>query len=732
MNVGKKLRVILIITALIVLVISIAFSIYLLFSNHQNVQLLKNAESNISHGDEASLSLAEAQLLQLISNDSDNERAFILLGKIAAMKKVYPEQLYYTFKAHQLNPLSDENEQAYIESLLFAREFPRLENFLSRKRGLARDRVIFLLYAAGKNGTFNKYSRIHKQLQNNPAALAKLTEMLFLAKNPPDENKLLSLKQQSADDKFIQQEISAALVDVYLQKNNFDLAEKQLQEACELNEYAFSIALGRFYANFRSLGKAVEVFEKYLDFYHDPMVSLQYAELCCLLKKRDKIADIRRRYQTDSGERAMLLSYYFEALDRFAANDIKALRQYLVPLQKAINTPLATFIYLNTELDNSNLSGIFKYYNQLISQESYLDLQLRADELVLNFIKSNLKTPLHKEVLFQTLAEKVYWRKPDALAGKFILLSSRSKSNFNLLLLTDLLNRFPQDHGVVKFAIEYYLKKDPAIAGNLIASFKTKFPAQKKEMLFYEIYLAANQNDDEKISTLFRKNFSPEIAARYWQFAIARNRTADLKQIAQIPLYKPFCEAAILLKEGKKESALDMLTHADAQQNFALLFYAASTLGENNRIQAALDQYAKFPENSPYKIEVLMNKAELLCEKGNMAEALRLSRQAYEAAPNRPETQYCYADKLHRTGQFARLTEIMTLSDRSPFREKMKYFLISALEHQLKNSDPQKTPDRVLNLYERLLRISPDNQIAIEYREKLKRRSVPNGKKVLP
>ena len=732
MNVGKKLRVILIITALIVLVISIAFSIYLLFSNHQNVQLLKNAESNISHGDEASLSLAESQLLQLISNDADNERAFILLGKIAAMKKVYPEQLYYTFKAHQLNPLSNENEQAYIESLLLAREFPRLENFLSRKRTLAEKRVIFLLYAAGKNGTFNKYSRYHKQLQNNSSTLAKLTEMLFVSKNPPEESYLLALKQQSTDDKFIQQEIFAALVDVYLQKNNFDLAEKQLQEACQLNEYAFSIALGRFYANFRSLGKAVEIFEKYLDFYHDPMVSLQYAELCCLLKKRDKIADIRRRYQTDSGERAMLLCYYFEALDKFAANDIKSLRQYLVPLQKAVNTPLATFIYLNAELDNSNISGIFKYYNQLIQLENYLDLQLRADELVLNFIKGNLKTPLSKEMLFQTLADKVYWRKPDVLAGKFLLLTSRNKSNFNLLLLTDLLNRFPQDQGVVKFAIEYYLKKDPSTAGRLIASFKTEFPARKQDMLFYEIYLAANQNDDEKVSKLFRQNFSPEIAGRYWQFAIARNRTEDLKLIAKIPLYKPFCEAAILLKEGKKESALDMLALADAKQNLDLLFYAASTLGENNRIQSALDQYAKFPENSPYQLAVLMNKAELFSEKGNMAEALRLSRQAYEIAPDRPETQYCYAGKLHKAGQFARLTEVMKLSDRSPFRDKMKYFLITALEHQLKNSDPQKTPDRVLNLYERLLRISPGNQIAIEYREKLKKSPALRGKKVLP
>ena len=732
MNVGKRLRVILIITALIVLIISIAFSIYLLFSNHQNVQLLKNAENNISHGDEASLSLAESQLLQLVSNDSDNERAFILLGKIAAMKKVYPEQLYYTFKAHQLNPLSDENEQAYIESLLFAREFPRLENFLSRKRELAKERVIFLLYAAGKNGTFNKYSRYHKQLQNNSSTLAKLTEMLFFAKNPPDENKLLALKKQSANDKFIQQEISAALVDVYLQKNNFDLAEKQLQEACQLNEYAFSVALGRFYANFRSLGKAVEIFEKYLDFYHDPMVSLQYAELCCLLKKRDKISEIRRHYQTDAGERAMLLCYYLEVLDKFAANDIKSLRPYLVPLQKSVNTPLATFIYLNAELDNSNLSGIFKYYNQLILLGNYLDLQLRSDELVLNFIKSNLQTPLSKEVLFQTLADKVYWRKPDVLAGKFLLLSSRNKSNFNLLLLNDLLNRFPNDQGVVKFAIEYYLKKDLSTAGKLIASFKTRFPDRKKDMVFYEIYLAAGEKDDEKISNLFRQNFSPEIAGRYWQFAIARNRTADLKQIAEIPLYKPFCEAAILLKEGKKDAALDILAQADAKENLSLLFYAASTLGENNRIQAALDQYARFPENSPYKLAVLMNKSELFCEKGNISEALRLSRQAYEFASDRPETQYCYADKLYKAGQFAQLTEIVKISDQSPFREKMKFFLISALEHQLKNSDPQKTPDRVLNLYERLLRISPDNKIAVEYREKLKKSPVATGKKVLP
>ena len=104
-------------------------TVYLLFSNYQNIRLFKQAQSNFQQGDDTSLELAEAQLLRVINNDSDNEAAFVMLGEIARKRKVYPEQVYYCFMAYRLNPLSEENKNKYIESLCFARYFVRLENF---------------------------------------------------------------------------------------------------------------------------------------------------------------------------------------------------------------------------------------------------------------------------------------------------------------------------------------------------------------------------------------------------------------------------------------------------------------------------------------------------------------------------------------------------------------------------------------------------------------------------
>ena len=40
--------------------------------------------------------------------------------------------------------------------------------------------------------------------------------------------------------------------------------EKFWKKAYALNEFAFAPALGRFYANFRTFGQSLEIFEKYL------------------------------------------------------------------------------------------------------------------------------------------------------------------------------------------------------------------------------------------------------------------------------------------------------------------------------------------------------------------------------------------------------------------------------------------------------------------------------------
>ena len=89
MDIRKRIKIALICATLFFLLATIALTVYLAFSNYQNVRLLQQAESNFLRGDDHSVKLAEQQLLQFVRNDSDSERAFILLGRIAQRKKVF-------------------------------------------------------------------------------------------------------------------------------------------------------------------------------------------------------------------------------------------------------------------------------------------------------------------------------------------------------------------------------------------------------------------------------------------------------------------------------------------------------------------------------------------------------------------------------------------------------------------------------------------------------------------
>ena len=159
----------------------------------------------------------------------------------------------------------------------------------------------------------------------------------------------MSIKQ----DDFIKQEIFAARAELYLETGNIDKTEQALKSAYELNSYAFAPALVRFYANFRSLKLALSIFEKHLATYHDPAIALQTAEIYCLLKKKDEITKLRNQYQGDSGNQAMLLCYYFDAMNALINDDMALLKELLVPLRKNLSTPLALFMFFCADIQDS-------------------------------------------------------------------------------------------------------------------------------------------------------------------------------------------------------------------------------------------------------------------------------------------------------------------------------------------------------------------------------------------
>ncbi|MBO5793012.1 MAG: hypothetical protein J6S54_11160, partial [Lentisphaeria bacterium] len=387
----KRSRLILIILSLLILCGCIGMTAYLLFSNYRNVRLFKQAQSNFLQGDEASLDLAESQLQQVIRLDNDNEAAFIMLGEIARKKKVYPEQVYYCHMAYRLNPLSQENREKYIDSLCMARYFVRLEMILAQESSLSDRHSQLLLYAAGRNGNINKYkAQLSRRSKNN--GIGELARLLFYSPKLSDAEKLAALERIKSDkDLFLKQELLVARTDLSINCGKISQAEESLRQACELNQYAFAPALGRFYADYRNFQKALDIFEKHLSVYHDQSVAMQIAEIYCLLKKTDEIEKLRTLYQSDSGSRAMLCNYYFDALIALAKDDMASLKELVAPLRNNINTPLAAFMFFCADIQSNDLAAIQASYTALLGQRNYLNLQKQADNILAAYLRNSFK-----------------------------------------------------------------------------------------------------------------------------------------------------------------------------------------------------------------------------------------------------------------------------------------------------------------------------------------------------
>ena len=714
----KKSRLILIIFSVLILAGCISMTAFLLFSNVRNVRLFQQAQSNFQRGDDASLDLAETQLLQLIAKDSNNESAFSMLGEIARSRKFYPEQVYYCAMAYRLNPLSSENKEKYIDSLCSARYFDRLEVLLSQDSSLSDKHRQLLLYAAGRNGNINKYKQ---QLSRRDAdnRIGELALLLFVHKHLTVEQKLSALERFNDPDGFLKQEILAAQTELYLDIQDIDRAEKSLVEAYEQNNYAFAPALGRFYAQYRNFGKALDVFEKHLAIYHDQSVAVQTAEIYCLLNKTDKIAKLRTDYQSDSGNRAMLCNYYFDALIALAKKDMTGLKELTAPLRENINTPLSAFMFLCADIQSGNIQEIKASYETLLTHRNYLNLQEQSDNMLSEFLKTAFFEKNIPQEKLLPLATILYNRKPDVFTAKFILLAQKKNNSVNIILLKDALTRFGNDPGVIKIAIEYYLQHNPAEAERLVAHYKQKFAQKSGDMVRYELFLNMQKKDYEKVSLLFRSNFKQELLPDYWRFAGSTMREKDLIFLSKDKLYEPFCLALLHLKKNEVNKACDLLGKADAKNNYALLFFAAKTLAENGRNQSALKKYALFPEKSPYTIAVLLNMAELYAEGGNIDQALILSARAYNLAPSMPETQLCYADKLHKKGDWKTIPDIVKLSSSNPYRRKLEPLWISGMEQRIKDCNINTQREKIRELCRQLLVIAPDNNIALEYLKKL-------------
>jgi len=339
--------------------------------------------------------------------------------------------------------------------------------------------------------------------------------------------------------------------------------------------------------------------------------------------------------------------------------------------------------------------------------------------MVERLLKNSLNKPAGNMEQMLLLANMLYRRKPTAFTAKFILLASRNGKVFDGILLQDAQKKFGNDPGIIKIAIEYNLNRDLEAAKSLIAQYKKLFPGKEQDTFRYEAVLALKNKDFEKASQLFQANYTPATAPEYWRFASSTRREADLIFLSKNKEYSTYCQALLLLKKGEKMAACDLLEKASGTRNLELLFFAAKTLAENGRNRSALQKYAQIPQDSPYRLAVLLNTAELYAENGNTVKALDLAQQAYAESPDLAAVQLCYADKLARTGQHAIIPDIVKLTQNSPYRRKLEILWTGGMQKKIISGDISKEQEKVRELCRKLLVVDPENKVAQEYLKKL-------------
>ena len=271
----------------------------------------------------------------------------------------------------------------------------------------------------------------------------------------------------------------------------------------------------------------------------------------------------------------------------------------------------------------------------------------------------------------------------------------------------------------MKLAIEYTLKNDRSACQKLIAGFKKKFPQKSGDMFRYELMIAAGKGDLDSISELFRKNLSPSLLREYWRFAASTMREKDLQFLSREKLYAPFCRAFLMLKKGEKKAACDLLERSDAHNDPDILFFAARSLAENGRNRSALKTYDLIPQNSPYQLDIFLNKAELLAAMGSHEQALESARRAYLLAPDRPESQLCYGEKLYRSNRLLELPDVIKPRSASPYRGRLDALWVLGMEQRIKTYFQQDRRVQTRELADQLQKHSPRNKVAEEYLNKL-------------
>ena len=700
---------------------------------------------------------AEKLLNKYITQDPDSEDDIVRLARVYRHFGNTGEEMLCWYRAASLNPLKPEYQDAYTACAMSARDFPHLFTYMSRRVHLGetlspKDKILYLISAVMTNHGKNVETYYENMLKTNPEAfrqdeLGRYAE--FLVKNKKltqDERSSFIEQGLQSDDPFIRLE-SILFYLGWLEDSGQDSdyvdekMETMLKQAADLNRFAGSPYLAKFYFSRYKFSSVIEVLEPFLaDIAHIPM-SVLYAESCVYGTQPEKLKPLADRYRL-LGPKHQLLASYFDALSIFSRGEGKNddLTRLMREINGVVQTPLANLVNLQVALNSDSAEKVGSSFESIMRNHPFYNVQERARSAVYLYLWNRIQEEpgLAGDPRMVKLAQLI--SNPDQ---KDVFLTRIMISDmFRRKVLTrqdiqDALNAFPFDPYLLQVAAEFELfNGNPGQCLDYIDRFRGLENADRSaafdllHMLALELAGRIDDAAKEYTALVDSNETNMGILYRYFDFCVKYKRRAELSRMADrleassVPELKalaPFFRAEELFQQEKTEEALSLLETA-VTDNQDFMFYAANTFSSHGRGDQALSRYLALSDNSPDRDLILANIAEVYLAKGMKEKALSYAEKSWQTNQDDELTQFVYAQMLAANGRYQDAEKVLTIPNRKvELPDNLRGLWTDIMIHCVREDLEKQTFSRALERVNHYLILYPDDTTFLDLKARAER-----------
>ncbi|MDD6336840.1 MAG: tetratricopeptide repeat protein [Lentisphaeria bacterium] len=748
----KKTKIMLVvILGSVVLFACLGFLGYFGFKTLRRSHLRVEAREAFAAGEWKS---ARKLLQAYVALDPDSEEDVVRLAQVYRHFGNAEEEMRCWSRANVLNPLKPEYWDDYTASALKARDFQHLYASLIYKintHAKMTPTVLkqFIICAVMTNRTREATQYYQRMLKADPEAfhkddLGRLAEFFVkIAEGSSDADRSLFIEEGiRSDDPFVKQEsLLYSLAGLELAgRDEASIPEEEaiMNQLSELNRFVGIPILADFYFGLLKFKSVMEVAEPYLEDIVNFPLAVLYAESCVFEAQPEKLKPLAEQYRA-LGTRAQLLASYFEALYVFSQGSGKhdALAGHMQKVGAFVQTDLSNLINLQVALNAGNLEKISLFFETIMKNPPFLDMQERARTAVLHYLGTKTKEApeLADDPRIVKIAQLISKSgEKDPFLMRIALADLHKRNMLTEQIVQDYMNDFPYDPYLLQIAAEFELfngRPEQCLEyTNRYFELEVEEPSTTFDLLhMLALELTGQVEEATKEFTALVDNtaMNRDILYRYFRFCIQHERRAELEKMAErlaassepdLKALVPFFRAEALFLQEKPEEALSVLETAKTEHlDFAL--HAANRLSSHDKLDQALSRYLALVGKTPDQGIILANIAEVYLAKGNKAEALAYGERAWEAGRDTGLGQFVYAKMLAANGRYQDAEKILRIPPRQiELPDMIRDLWTDIMTHCVREDLEKGVYQRALDRSNRYLVLFPDDATFLEFKNR--------------